>query len=97
MALDGEPNELQQVVAVTFVAKDPHVLYLRVQSAPIALEAPDLRLLGVHALDVTYGTAEHPAIQLLERPGRDRRAEVVCPPSDERVETLEHLPDRMSL
>jgi len=61
-----EPTELQEITPGAFVAKDPVVVPLWIQLAPVPLLPPVLGFRGMGVPGVLTRTAVHPVIHLVE-------------------------------
>ncbi len=97
MPFNGEPAKLEQVAPSVFVTKYPGVQPIKMKPAPILALPPVFRLLGVHASGVAVCFVKHPAIQLAKDFLGHRRAKVVGPSPNDRVELGEDRLDTASL
>ena len=82
----GNQLAFEQIGSCLFVAKHPGVRSVQMEPAPISLVPPVFRFLGVLTPRVTVCFVEHPSIQAAEDFFGNRRAQVVGPASDDRIE-----------
>src|SRR5216684_5165594 len=86
MPFNGEPAKFEQIGSCLFVAKHPGVRSVQMEPAPISLVSPVFGFLGMLTPSVSVCFVEHPSIQAAEDFFGNRRAEVIGPASDDRIE-----------
>ena len=90
MPFDLEPLKLEEVRADCFVAKDPLVRPVRVESPPIAVSPPGVGLMGMGPIDPPNRFEEHPIVQGAENCGGDSDTEVVGPAPNDGIERVKN-------